>query len=363
MAVQHMSASFKPRTQFDAHPCRANANRSWTQTRNILLSIALLLLASCAQLPAPAPPPATESLVEPTAAQRDAATRAGVDAKDLARYLAKPLYRMSPEEVGRYLSYLRELEPDLRERVAHLARKNIGQPYEIYLLGEFPRETVDAQPLFSLEKSDCVVFAEHTYAMALSQSWPEFFWMLQRIRYRDGVIGVATRNHYTETDWNRENRWLVRDITTELGGDRTLTYALTVDRARFFKTRYQLDQPVPVEKTTETFFDKKLVADIAGQLRQGDLVNIVSTRHGAHWVSHVGLVVIGPNGARHILHSAEPAVREETFDAFIARAEEREARNAAAGKPGQLLAGFKFLRLIDHPDVPPMAPQPRPRGR
>ncbi len=347
----------------DAQSKMANAKRTSLQKNVVAMLLAMLLLASCAQVRVPVPLPATEIIIEPTAAQRDAAARAGVEVKELARHLATPLFRMSPEDVGRYLAYLREFEPDLRERVAHLARKNIGQPYEIYLLGEFPFETVDAQPLFNLEKSDCVVFAEHTYAMAMSQSWPEFFWMLQRIRYRDGVIGVTTRNHYTETDWNRANQWLVRDITTELGGERTLTYALTVDRARFFKTRYQLEQPIPIEKTTETFLAKNLVAEIAGQLRQGDLVNIVSTRNGGHWVSHVGLVVIGPNGARHILHSAEPAVREETFDAFIARAEEREARNAAAGNPGQLLAGFKFLRLIDNPDVPPMAPQPRPRGR
>jgi hypothetical protein len=42
--------------------------------------------------------------------------------------------------------------------------------------------------------------------------------MLQRIRYRDGVIGVATRNHYTEMDWNVANRWLVTDISADLAG-------------------------------------------------------------------------------------------------------------------------------------------------
>ena len=31
--------------------------------------------------------------------------------------------------------------------------------------------------------------------MAMASTWEEFFWLLQRLRYRDGVIGVATRNH------------------------------------------------------------------------------------------------------------------------------------------------------------------------
>lgn len=298
-----------------------------------------------------------------SARERETAAAAGLTNDELAAYLAKPLYRMKPEEVGRYLKWLQVYEPDFRARIAHLGRKNIGQPYEIYLLGEFPYETIDAQPLFNLEKSDCVVFAEHTYAMALSQSWAEFFWMLQRIRYRDGVIGLTTRNHYTETDWNIANQWLITDITATLGGARTASYPLSVDRTKFFKTRYQLDHAVPVENTTEAYIPKNQIADLLPQLQAGDFVNIISTRSdgkSGFWASHVGLVVVAPDGTRHFLHSAEPAVREETFDAYIARAAAREARNVEAGKTGQVLAGFKFLRLADKPDVPPMAPQPRP---
>jgi hypothetical protein len=74
----------------------------------------------------------------------------------------------------------------------------------------------------------------------------------------------------------------------------------------------------------------------------------------------VGLVVLGPNGERHFLHSSEPQVREETFESFMARAAEREARNEREGKNGQKLAGFKFLRVNENIVVPPMAPQPRP---
>src|SRR3990172_3362680 len=115
----------------------------------------------------------------------------------------KPLYEFSEAEIGAYIKHLQASEPDLRKRIVHLARKNIGQPYDIYLLGEMPFETYDPQPMYCLAKSDCLVFSEHTYAMALSGGWPAFMKMLQRIRYRDGQIGVATRNHYTEADWNK----------------------------------------------------------------------------------------------------------------------------------------------------------------
>jgi len=310
--------------------------------RSLPLLLAAAVLAGCAT-----PPP-------PGTAQAPAAPVA------LETILQKPIYQMSPVEAGRYVAWQHAAEPDLRKRIAAIGRKNIGQPYILNLLGEFPFEVHDNLPLFSLDHSDCVVFAEHTYAMALSRSWEEFFWMLQRIRYKDGVIGVATRNHYTELDWNVANRWLVTDISAALAGAGGPAYDMRVDRARFLKTRHNTVREIPVETSRQAYVPKESVAAIAAQLQEGDFVNVISTRNGEHWASHVGLVVLGPNGERHFLHSSEPKVREETFESFIARALEREARNAREGKNGQRLAGFKFLRLNENIVVPPMAPQPRP---
>lgn len=314
---------------------------------------AALLLAACAHQPLP---PATPKL-EPTAAQLDTGRRVGLDATQLGELLNKPLYRMQPAEVGRFLAWQQLDEPDLRRRIATLARKNIGQPYELYLLGEFPYETYDTQPLFSLAKSDCVVFAEHTYAMALSASWEEFFWVLQRIRYRDGVIGAATRNHYTEADWNVANGWLVTDVTRTLGAP-TQPYHQRIDRKNFLRKQFKIERDIPVQPFDDVYIAKQDVAAIEAQLQDGDFVNVISIRGSDAWASHVGLIVTGADGSRHILHSAEPQVREETLQGFIQRLGERDARQAGQNKPQ--LAGFKFLRLNDAPQVPAMAPQPRP---
>ncbi|WP_426102009.1 N-acetylmuramoyl-L-alanine amidase-like domain-containing protein [Massilia sp. TSP1-1-2] len=274
--------------------------------------------------------------------------------------LHKQVYQMTPQEVNRYIAHMAQAEPDLRKRIAAIGRQNIGQPYMLNLLGEYPYELHDALPMFSLEQSDCVVFAEHTYAMALSRSWEEFFWMLQRIRYKDGVIGVATRNHYTEVDWNANNNWLVTDVSASLGGADAMSYELKVDRARFLRMRHQTLRDIPVQTSREWYVGKDKLAPVLPQLREGDLVNVVSTRDGAFWVSHVGLIVISADGQRNFLNSAEPQVREESFTAFFQRTAERELKNAKEGRNGQKLAGFKFLRLNDNIVVPPMAPQPRP---
>src|SRR5689334_23186292 len=159
-----------------------------------------------------------------SAAQSAACQKLGLDTKQVAELVDKPLYKFTESEVDTYLKFLNATEPDLRKRILHFARKNIGQPYELYLLGEMPFEPYDPQPIYCLGKSDCLVFSEHTYAMALSRDWPGFMRLLQRIRYRDGQLGVATRNHYTEADWNISNRWLVEDITTQLAGDKGVKF-------------------------------------------------------------------------------------------------------------------------------------------
>jgi len=116
-----------------------------------------------------------------------------------------------------------------------------------------------------------------------------------------------------------------------------------------------------VQRWDDVYVPKAMVAEVAAQLNDGDFVNIISGNEGGKWASHVGLIVVGADGVRNILHSSEPVVREESLQSFIARAEARDERNAAAGKTtAARLFGFKFLRLNEQPEVPPMAPQPRP---
>lgn len=261
---------------------------------------------------------------------------------------AKQLYQMTPQEAGAFIADVRRAQPDLRKRIAAIGRRNIGQPYKLNLLGEFPYEAHDTLPMFSLTASDCLVFAEHTYAMALSASWEEFFWTLQRIRYKDGVIGVASRNHYMEVDWNVNNRWLLTEARPHPGG---ASYAMRVDRAQFLQTRHGVQRDIPPQVTVEAYLPVARAVREFGTLDEGDMVEVVSLRKGQHMVSHVGLVVLDAQGQRRFLHSAEPAVREEALEDFIARTQAR----ANAG-----LAGFKFLRLNDAIVVPPALPQPRP---
>ncbi|MBH9552000.1 N-acetylmuramoyl-L-alanine amidase-like domain-containing protein [Inhella gelatinilytica] len=292
-----------------------------------------------------------------TADETRALMASGQSADHIAPLRERPLHQMDPTELDRYLGYLHAWQPQLRDRIAHLARKAIGQPYELYLLGEFPYELHDRQPLFNLGQSDCVVFAEHIYAMALSQSWAEFFWMLQRLRYRDGVIGVTTRNHYTEADWNPSNAWLVHDVTLELGGAAVRRYEQTINRARFFQDRYRLAHAAPVQRWVDHYLPLEALPAALDHLKTGDFVNVITGRGDAAWASHVGLVIRDGEDPPRLIHSAAPQVREESFESFI---HTRQSRETPSDPQRPRLLGFKFLRLNEQPMPPPMAPQPRP---
>lgn len=368
------------------------------QRPSFWLSVGLvtgLIATSCGTTPDPVAEPTPPPLLSPvseeapneavaagslTAAQQELCGDLGLDPGQVAALVEKPLYEFTEAEVDVYLRYFSREEPDLRRRIAHLARKNIGQPYEIYLLGEMPFEPYDPQPLYCLGKSDCLVFTEHTYAMALSDGWSQFMRVLQRIRYKDGQIGVATRNHYTESDWNPNNRWLVSDITEAVAGDHVVRFRQKVDRAKFLRGRYGLETQIPVEDVVHTFIRFEDIDRAKPHLQAGDFVNIVRGRPapatasnvvaeataggetedgaaatatmqeifgGSAWVGHTGLIVLGEQGEVHLIHSAKPAVREESIDDYIARSTLDLAEKDAAGKAR--LLGFKFLRLQEDP--------------
>lgn len=261
---------------------------------------------------------------------------------------SQPLYELSPAELQTRLPAFQASQADLPERAIEIARANIGQPYDLYLLGEAPFETIDPQPIYNLQKSDCVVFVEHTLAMAMTRDFPSFIRMLQRIRYHDGQIGVRTRNHYTEADWNVNNRWLLREITDEVAGPNVKQFKQTVDRKGFFKERYKIDVDVPKQSIVESYVPFEHIDAAKAKLRTGDVVNFVKgTSDTSAWVHHVGFVAVMPDGAVHLIHSTSPKVREESIDVFIARNTENNAKNDAAGKARH--RGFKFLRLVDDP--------------
>lgn len=321
------------------------------RTRLALLAAAALLAAGCTHVQ-------RVRLFSPdiplTAAEIQLCEELRLDPGLLSDLKGRPLFTFTPQEVDQYLRYARATVPDLRERTVHLGRKNIGQPYEIYLLGEFPYEIHDPQPLFCLDRSDCVVFSEHTYAMALAHDWPSFFRTLLRLRYRDGQIGYMTRNHWTERDWVTNNSWLIEDINREIGGgDAWRTYEQQLRRNVFFMRRAGLGADLATEELTFDYIPVENLERVLPDLQAGDFVNVIRGTEEAGWAGHTGLIAIADDGTVNFLDSSSPAVREQPLMRYAHRATHppgprlRQRLRALFKEPTPRPAtiGFRFFRL------------------
>lgn len=307
------------------------------------LPIALMLLLATVAFsegdatgqPAPSAPAAATTRPAEPAPKLDPVVNPMRAARSIKRLELAPLYSFNEKDVDAYLKFLAADEPDPIARVMHLARKNIGQPYEIFLLGEGPFEVFDPDPMYCLEKSDCVTFVEHTYAMALSRDWPTFFRTLQRLRYKDGKVGMVTRNHESVVDWNVNNGWLFEEITAKLGDGKAATPMHVVwQPAKFFKP-YGIGQDLPDVTLSSTYVPRDKVASILPELKDGDVAQVVRGTAKEQLIGHFGLVARGEGDQVNMIHSAEPAVREQGILDYLEK------------NPKTL--GFKFLRVKPEP--------------
>ncbi|CAM3327560.1 N-acetylmuramoyl-L-alanine amidase-like domain-containing protein [Rhodothermus bifroesti] len=189
-----------------------------------------------------------------------------------------------------------------------------GAPYVAGLLDEAPVETL----LTPLDRFDCVLFVESVLALAqtiaLGDTRMETFQRrVEALRYRDGRLGgYCTRLHYF-TDWIDDNarRGMVRDITQVLGGKLVQRPIAFMSTHRMRYPKLQSDSTWQCLRAVETalsqrkryVLSKSQVRQISAQLQAGDIVALVA-REPTLDVVHVGLVYVGPNGRRGLLHAS-----------------------------------------------------------
>lgn len=247
----------------------------------------------------------------------------GMEPDDFLQLKEKPLYEFTPAEVDLYIRFLQQTIPHVRDRITHLSRKMLGQPYSIYLLGEAPFEIYDDAPLYNLEYSDCVTFVETMYAMALSHNWPTFMALLQRIRYKDGEISYVTRNHWSLAEWNINNSWLVKDITHPdfMDEEKLGLVRMRLDKARWFRARtpnyLSVGQHFEPFSFQTYYVPHENIPDVAENLQPGDLVQIIRGFQGPEWCGHFGLIMQGKNGTLNFLDSAGRGVTETDLIQYI----------------------------------------------
>lgn len=217
-------------------------------------------------------------------------------------------------------------------RAVWASRLLLGAPYVLSPLGEGAGPDPDAR--FRLDAFDCVTLVETAIALGNARSTAEARLLLDDVRYH-GPPSFAARNHYLEAQWlpvNAEKGWIA-DVTSTLGGDLALSgeKRLTPGTWRAAeKAGATIPGLDPAARPLGTFPLPLLpldhLAEVAPRIPAGTILLVV--REDRPWrpyrVTHLGLVVEGPGGARLLRHASDVPgvmrVRDEPLPRFAARA-------------------------------------------
>jgi hypothetical protein len=211
-------------------------------------------------------------------------------------------------------------EPGLR--INFISRQFLNTGYkESTLIGD-----IDTPEVFviNLEGFDCLTFIEYMEAMRLSGSFSEFKENLKRIRYRSGKVAFENRNHFF-TDWAVSNSEFVKDITQEIGGQRTKSMIKTLNQKGNGTAFLKGIQPqnrqinyIPSEAIDEHVMD---------MIRTGDYAGIYTETQGLD-VSHVG-IIIKDRGSVYLRHASS--------DRRYQRVIEQDLKDYISKKPGLIV--------------------------
>lgn len=261
------------------------------------------------------------------------------------------LMDLPPAQVDALLEALAPLTFD--ERIRRLSDHFLGTPYAMGPLGEGPGAAIDPDPLFRLDRVDCLTFVEQLWGLAQARRLEEAASLTQRIRYRGGQIDYRHRLHLTWSQWLPENEraGFVRDITRQVGGEATRRESLTLGPAscsgRWKAFCARLGEALPLgEHPREVLPLEQATARLAEIPDLSLLFVVLEDRSWLPYrISHVGLVLQTPQGAilRHASRR-QGRVVDENLKAYLA--------GLVASTPKRPATGIILARL-----VPPSLPQ------
>ncbi|MBI3289392.1 MAG: DUF1460 domain-containing protein [Elusimicrobia bacterium] len=160
----------------------------------------------------------------------------------------KLLAERRPDEIGRLIQEAAKV-PEFGKRIEDLSRAYLGVPFKWGPLGEGAGRAgaFDGDPLMDFSSVDCVTFVEQTMAMARARDLKSMQRELNRIRYKDGKISYASRNHFPELDWLPNNiaAGYLKDATGEIAGTDVKTATKTIKKRDWYlaKSTSNLEGP------------------------------------------------------------------------------------------------------------------------
>lgn len=208
----------------------------------------------------------------------------------------------------------------LSDQSANKVMVHIG---EMFTDTQYSAGTLEGSPemlTVNLDEMDCTTFIETVTAMTLTviegrNSWQDFLYNLEQLRYRQGRIdGYASRLHYI-SDWIVDNthRGNLSEVTDRIPGVayqvKTLDY---MTRHRDAYPAMSDDEVFEKIKSCEVGYRSHrfpylksstlMSKNASSQLKSGDIIAFTTKTEGLD-VSHIGIVVI-VDGTPRLLHAS-----------------------------------------------------------
>ncbi|MBS9461131.1 DUF1460 domain-containing protein [Flagellimonas sp. 389] len=198
--------------------------------------------------------------------------------------------------------------------IVSIGKTFLGIPYVEKTLEVGETETL----VVNLRGLDCTTFVENVVAFGLlhknqQYEFTDFTKNLQTIRYRNGELnGYPSRLHYF-TEWirNNEQKGLVMDITSKLGGVETKKAINFMGTHRklypFLKQDDNYNAILEVEKMIAEenlcILPQHQIKQNESLIQSGDIIALATSIKGLD-VTHTGIAIRQPNGRIHLLHAS-----------------------------------------------------------
>ncbi len=255
-----------------------------------------------------------------------------------------PISGMTNHQIDSLLTVTAAKNMTVTERIEFYSELFLGMPYNLTCTGDGPYALYETEPLVNFEETNCMVYTEHVLALAISDSWDNFFNNLQQIRYKDGIIGMRTRNHYTMADWLPENAWLLDDVSRTIGGEHTKQFTRTISHKTFFTNKGidDLRYVKPDREVTIDYVPMRALPDVKENIQSGDIFALIYADMPDIFSAHM-LIAIRKNGELYFRESAMG--RGTTFDSTFEEWYEKY-------KDSTTHAGLSFMRVRDELNEP-----------
>jgi hypothetical protein len=216
--------------------------------------------------------------------------------------------QMSRQEINQLLKETSQKGLTNAQKIEFYSERFLGTPYDLACEGDGPYALYETMPLMNLEKTNCMCMVEIVLAMSLSTHYEEMFNVLQHIRYRHGLIGMATRNHYTIADWLPANRWCLEDVTPKVGGTYCKPLTRTISHREFFKSKgiTDIEDMLPDRTLTIQYIPKEELLKVQDKLHSGDIVSVIMDKPGI-FSAHMGLIIKKDNQT-YFRHASQAAM-------------------------------------------------------